>query len=214
MDRSRRGVAPAELLLAVVLLGILLTIAGIRYNRDLVRSKVSHSHSILRQTAAAIEAYHADNGAFPLVTYPPFASPPFTETETDLSEQFKVLPGSLTTPVAYLASDRGMIDPFRTHHPFDHPLAYRIFYLPSDFYHPSSPYHSSGSQATYQAQVRRYGQYVLHGAGPDGWFFNLPGWEGDYALGGWNLASYDPTNGLTSAGDIYRSHKSAFEQHR
>lgn len=63
------------------------------------------------------------------------------------------------------------------------------------------------------AQTRRYGLFVLRCAGPDGYLMNHPRMDGDYDLGGRNLASYDPTHGTTSAGDLYRRQISPEESH-
>jgi len=61
--------------------------------------------------------------------------------------------------------------------------------------------------------MRRYGYWVIRSAGPDTWYQNYLWMHGDYDAGGWNLGSYDPTNGTVSGGDIYRSQMRSEEQH-
>lgn len=202
--RKRRGGIVLEILLAAVILAVLVAVAVPRYERSLVRSRVSVMKSKLRQVALALEAYQADNLAYPLVTYSPFTHPdgqPFTPIEL-----YKVYPGtSLTTPVPYLPDRSPLMDEFRARQQYDSFLPYEIMYLPSAIYQP--PYYSLSNPSVYRSQVLRYGMFVLRSAGPDGYFQNQPGREADYGSGGWNLASYDPTNGTRSSGDIYRSQK-------
>ena len=205
----KKGFTLIELLIVVAIIAILALIAVPNFLEAQVRSKVSRQLSNMRTLVTAIESYHIDHSVYPLTTVDPF--------DLGLPEeaQYKFYPGQLSTPVAYISSDAPMEDIFRQGHNFTEPLAYQLMWHPSLIYDPDGPYEHSGyqSDALHAAQRNRYGEYVLRSAGPDTYYYCGPGYAGDYAAGGWNLASYDPTNGTVSYGDIYRSQKKPDEDH-
>lgn len=201
---KRRGFTLIELLIVVAIIAILALIAVPNFLEAQVRSKVAHQVANLRTTATALETYATDNKDYPPTTYNPPQSIPWAP-----EERWKIYPGIMTTPVAYVSSDAPLQDIFRKAHQFRSKLAYQIMYLPSFFYAPPYP----GNPIYYAPQHNRYGRWVIRSAGPDTWYQNMPGRNGDYDAGGWNRASYDPTNGTISAGDIYRSQKRADEAH-
>ncbi len=215
----KHGFTLIELLIVVAIIAILAAIAVPNFLEAQVRSKVSRMKSDLRTVATALESYVVDHNNYPITTYNPYNPPAGT---WPLQEQWKIFPGypsegmagSLTTPIAYLSSRAAAQDVFRKAHKFESELAYEIMYLPSNFYSTDTAYTGIKSDATFAAQSNRYGTYVIRSAGPDTWYQNHPGRDGDYDLGGWNLASYDATNGTVSAGDIYRSQKRPDEDHR
>lgn len=212
MFYMRKGFTLIELLIVVAIIAILAAIAVPNFLEAQVRSKVSRQVSNMRTVATAMEAYIMDQNSYPLTTWDPFdlfpgAYPP---------SQYKLFPGELTTPIAYITSSAAMEDIFRLPHHFSNPLANQIMYLPSDIYRPGSPYvHSLQSYGTYRAQYNRYGAWVMRSAGPDLYYQNHLNDREDYGEGpgGWNLAAYDPTNGTVSGGDIYRSQKKPDETH-
>jgi len=198
------------LLLAGSILLLLVAAALPSFERSQTRSKVAGMKANLRVVATALEAYRLDNPGYPIVTAAPFTWP--EGRSFDGIEQFKVYPGPcLTSPVAYVPSRSSLLDEFRTSHAYSSRLPYEIMYLPSAIYRP--PY-LVANEFIYRAQVLRYGLFVLRSAGPDGYYQNMPGIQADYGQGGWNLASYDPTNGTFSYGDIYRSQRAPSEMHR
>ena len=202
----RKGFTLIELLIVVAIIAILAAIAIPNFLEAQVRSKVSRMKANLRTSALALEAYFTDNNRYPLTTYAPFGV--FT-----LERQWKVWPGSLTTPVAFISSETALVDVFRASHGYKTQLANEIMYLPSEFYMVPGRYHFTTNTATYPAQLNRYGYWTIRSAGPDTWYQNYLWLAGDYDNGGWFQGSYDPTNGSVSAGDIYRSQKRADEQH-
>lgn len=214
MFRRIKGFTLIELLIVVAIIAILAAIAVPNFLEAQTRSKVSRQLTNMRTTQTAMESYAVDNNAYPITTYAPFQPPTGTWT---LPERWKFYPGypslgkaaGLTTPIAYVSSVASMEDIFRLPHYFTAKLANQIMYLPSFFYKP--PY--SPTSATYGAQSRRYGEWVLRSAGPDTWYQNQGSNQGDYDDGGWGLQSYDPTNGTISTGDIYRSQKRSQEDH-
>ncbi len=204
------GFALIELLIAAGMVVVLAAICVSDFRRAQMWSRISQERGNLRIVATALEAYEADNGSYPLMTYAPFNPPSGVWAA---NEQFKFYPGypgqgkagGLTTPVAYLPGISPLVDVFRLTHTFSSPLPYQIYYLPAAAYRP--PYPINSNDDVYRDWLNRYGLWRIASAGPDKWFQNLPGHDGDYAAGGWNRASYDPTNGIASAGDIYRSQK-------
>ncbi|MCD6385986.1 prepilin-type N-terminal cleavage/methylation domain-containing protein [Candidatus Sumerlaeota bacterium] len=206
--QRKKGFTLIELLIVVAIIAILAAIAVPNFLEAQVRSKVSRQLSNMRTLATAVESYYVDANAYPLTTVAPYdlGLPP--------EAQYKFYPGELTTPIAYLSSDAPMEDIFRKPHHFTEPLAYQVMWHPSLIYDPDGPYTHWGSKAIWAAQRNRYGEWVMRSAGPDTYYYNMPGVRADYGAGGWNLASYDPTNGTVSAGDIYRSQKRSEEQHK
>jgi len=202
---SRKGFTLIELLIVVAIIAILAAIAVPNFLEAQVRSKVSHQVANMRTAVTALESYYTDYNAYPPTTYTG------VNGTYAANELWKVYPGSLTTPIAFISSEAALIDIFRKAHSFPSQLANEIMYLPSFYYQP--PY--DGPPTSYAPQMNRYGLWVIRSAGPDTYYQNQAGVHGDYGFGGtnWNLASYDPTNGTVSAGDIYRSQKRADESH-
>jgi prepilin-type N-terminal cleavage/methylation domain-containing protein len=193
-----------ELLIVVAIIAILAAIAVPNFLEAQTRSKVARTKADLRTVATALESYAVDTNHYPPTTWNP------TNGTWPLEERWKVLPGILSSPIAYISSDTPMRDVFRAAHHLTTELANEVMYLPSEFYKP--PY--SATDASFGPQVGRYGMWVLRSAGPDTYYQNYLWMHGDYDNGGWNLASYDPTNGTISGGDIYRSQKSTSEAHQ
>jgi len=198
----RKGFTLIELLIVVAIIAILAAIAVPNFLEAQTRSKVSHQVANMRTAVTALESYYTDYNAYPPTTYNTvngtFAA----------NENWKVYPGYLTTPIAFISSEAALIDIFRKGHNFPSHLANEIMYLPTFYY--QLPY--DGSPLNYAGQMNRYGMWVIRSAGPDTYYQNQAGVHQDYGPI-WNLASYDPTNGTVSAGDIYRSQKRADEDH-
>ncbi len=207
MYKDRKGFTLIELLIVVAIIAILAAIAVPNFLEAQTRAKVTRQVSNMRTLATAVESYNLDHNAYPLTTVDPFdlGLPP--------EAQYKLYPGQITTPIAYLSSDAAMEDIFRKAHNFEERLANQLMWHPSRIYDPDGPYNHYGGSGVYAAQRNRYGMWVMRSAGPDTFYYNNPGVRADYGAGGWNLAAYDATNGTVSTGDIYRSQKSAAETH-
>ena len=193
----KKGFTLIELLIVVAIIAILAAIALPNFLEAQVRSKVSRQQSNMRTVATVLESYMVDHNHYPPVT-------DIVNGTWSAAERWKIYPGTLTTPIAYLSSNAPLEDVFRLAHSFNSKLAYQIMYLPTFYY--SDEY--SGAASIYPYQYNMYGMWVIRSAGPDTFYQNMPGDRGDYgtgASGQWNRASYDPTNGTVSAGDIYRS---------
>ncbi len=208
----KKGFTLIELLIVVAIIAILAAIAVPNFLEAQVRSKVSRQYTNMRTVATALESYMIEYNHYPITTWDPFDNFPGGEPPS----QWKIYPGELTTPIAFISSAAPMEDIFRFPHNFSNPLANQIMYLPSEVYNPTGPYGGGLQSANqYGLQLGRYGYWAIRSAGPDTWYQNMPGDDADYGMGpgGWNLAAYDPTNGTVSAGDIYRSQKRADESH-
>ena len=210
MFKFRKGFTLIELLIVVAIIAILAAIAVPNFLEAQVRSKVTRQISNMRTLATVVETYYLDNNEYPLTTVDPFDPASGSEPEA----MYKFYPGQLTTPISYVSSNAPMEDIFRLPHNFTNPLANQVMWHPSLIYNqPDGPYTHYGSEAIWAAQRNRYGEWVLRSAGPDTFYYNDPGVRADYGAGGWNLASYDATNGTVSTGDIYRSQKRPDEDH-
>lgn len=215
----RRAFTLIELLIVVAIIAILAAIAVPNFLEAQTRSKVSRQLSNMRTVNTAIEAYYIDSNKYPLATenVSPVQRPGGGSWLPE--ERWKMWPGyantaaGLTTPIAYISGVDALEDIFRLPHNFASKLANQIMWLPSDYYNYSNP---AVQSATYAAQVRRYGLWVMRSAGPDTYYQNHLNQKGDYGTGGpggWNRASYDPSNGTVSAGDLHRSQKKPAESH-
>jgi len=202
----KRAFTLIELLIVVAIIAILAAIAVPNFLEAQTRSKVSRMKADLRTVAVALESYMVDVNHYPPTTYSS------VNGTWPLEERWKFFPGSMTTPVAYISSNAPMQDIFRVSHHFGTELANEIMYLPSFFYQP--PY--SPTDTSYGPQTNRYGAWVIRSAGPDTWYQNFFGVAADYddpPSPGFNLATYEPTNGTISGGDIYRSQKNPDDGH-
>ncbi|HUT23572.1 MAG TPA: prepilin-type N-terminal cleavage/methylation domain-containing protein [Sumerlaeia bacterium] len=186
-----RGFTLIELLIVVAIIAILAAIAVPNFLEAQVRSKVTRVKSDLRTIVTAMEAYRVDN-----TNYPP-------DWDSGL---YGVSPGSewmtyanLTTPVAYLTSVP--VDPFQM---------------------------ALNAKIAIQAKKDPYFQYNGYERPlPPGWdetgtqwFITSPGVDLDDD-GMWWVnptnadivnATYDPSNGTRSSGDIGRSNVRAYPE--
>lgn len=209
-----KGFTLIELLIVVAIIAILAAIAVPNFLEAQVRSKVSRVHADMRTLATAIESYRIDYNDYPIASqyiFGPTAPQPVT---------FNNRLRGITTPVAYMTSLPP--DPFnRTVNQFPVTPGQDPTYEYLD-------YHSAvfgqlipglgtfaifGNQA---AMNKFYGEggrvfWAMHSPGPDqvSDFNTIPLsiQEANARELGTN-ATYDPTNGTVSHGDIVRSNVS------
>jgi hypothetical protein len=172
------------------------------------RSKVARAKSDLRVLATAIEAYTVDHNLPPLDYNVSRGDPLLTGMTENTSgllhpgyalsspERVKV---GLTTPVAYTAN-AWIEDPFvcganTSTVPFDEQKYSYNWFSPS-------PLRGAVARQEYifEEYDKFYGNWRLGSVGPDRTFFN----KGDLYSAS---KIYDPTNGTTSIGNIWRSQR-------
>ena len=93
MTRARRGFTLIELLIVVLIIALLAAIAVPNFLMAQTRAKVARAKNDMRVVAMALEAYHADNQAYPLVFPPP--------EDILLGGAWLLKP--ITTPIAYIS---------------------------------------------------------------------------------------------------------------
>jgi type II secretion system protein G len=180
MNSRRVGFTLIELLIVVAIIGVLAAIAVPNFLNAQVRAKIANTQADQRSLATAIESYRLDNNM-----YPP---------TPDVSAYMRYARlAKLTTPVAYMSSVP--LDPFRS----------RIVHEMLDSAYPlwDPDYADSVKEGTVfdflPEEKNRKGRWVLHGAGPD------QDYEPDTGGGGSGfIIVFDPSNGLSSDGDIDR----------
>lgn len=185
MNAKRRSFTLIELLIVVAIIAILAAIAIPNFLEAQVRAKVSRAKSDARSVAISVEAYNADNTA-----YPP--SPvTFQQVRGNRYSAYSFITNHVTTPIAYI-SNKNIKDVFALHmFDDDHD---RIFWQNCKWLH--IHYAAGGWQDPLFSTLYypSYGEWKIGSLGPNA----------DYD-GGQNI--YDPTNGTVSSGDIYRTQK-------
>jgi len=189
-----------ELLIVVAIIAILAAIAVPNFLEAQTRAKVSRMKADMRSTATALEAYAVDYNKYPpdwlernMAGYPPAERWEYSTKET-----FK----PLTTPVAFLTSAEATRDIFQDQEPFNPSLPGTFGYLLYVNYWPPGAVADAFNEGQGVYREGKRISWVLASFGPDqensaqnmGKPINL-----------WPVtASYDPTNGTISLGDIAR----------
>lgn len=200
---QERAFTLIELLVVVAIIAILAAIAIPSFLNAQTRAKASRAKNDLRTLAGALEAYTVDHGLPPLDYKVSRGDPQLPEMEPSTSGILHpgyvrggaMCPG-LTTPIAYI-QNCWMDDPFGSSGiPFDQRKYTYNWFAPSPL---------RGNEANldyiFQEYEKFYGYWRLGSIGPDGDFYNKA--HTVYAPS----RVYDPTNGTTSAGNIWRSQR-------
>ncbi len=185
-----RGFTLIELLVVVAVIAILAAVAVPNFLEAQARAKCSRARADLRTVATALESYSADNNGH----YP--ADRPRGDLDGFLAAP------ALTSPVAYLASLGGVIDPFRRDLdlvPADADEAYRYWNLAG------RARESDPIPAAVANGIETEGSWVVSSAGPDR--VDQYPTSGDHL---YETVLYDATNGTVTRGDIVRSAREAW----
>jgi len=185
MNSGKSGFTMVELLLVVAMISVLAAIAYPNYLESQIKSKVAQAKSGLKNLGVAMEAYYVDNDGYP-VEY-------LTNGYSEATRNARIY-GQLTSPVAYLTNIPR--DPLRA------TVADGTSYL-------NNPYFS------YYNWSWRVGHQInlVNDYSWDPWYKGLTsvamisyGPSGRAASGtnGFGFGTYDPTNGITSPGYLYR----------
>lgn len=207
----KRAFTLLDLMVLLAIVAIIAAIAVPNWTDSQQRTAVSRGKAELRMAATAVEAYAADYGRHPYDGY--FVGAPGFMPVTLYNYWF--LPFTLSTPVPYLSTSR-IVDPFRRQSGSIPATLYQFHDIRYTNIHSTwgtafSQYTNRTSPSMYYAAVQLdYGSYRLLSAGPDGQYgptgFNSPGTAPPYNYpAGTVPIPYDPTNGVYSLGDIFRS---------
>ena len=191
---ENKGLCIVEIL-AVLAIILILAAIGSSLREDFgTRKSVAQVRGDLSMIATALEAYAADNGAFPF--------------DLDSRGWPWYLTDVLTTPVAYM-SDAFISDPFRTFPQSPVSMRYRYINFPANApptgWRPS-PYPgpffvrwvAAFTQSSIDLAMALFGEWKLSSAGPDRT-------SNTYFVS--QELQYDPSNGTFSGGDIIISHR-------
>lgn len=183
----KKGFTLIEILVVVAILAMLSAIATNNFLEAQVRSKISKTKVDMRSLSLAIEAHAVDNNHYP-IGYP----------GPSLEMLIKWGTQSLSTPIAYV-QDSYPLDPFMISKDD------RIW---------------TGSGGSYYIMSRRDTSYQYFNLGDKGWLLSSLGPDKDsdippifvhdnqndylHSINNINSQFYDPTNGTTSSGDIFK----------
>lgn len=215
MRKSKAGFTLIELLIVVAIIGILAAIAIPNFLEAQTRAKVASAQQELKTVETAIALYRIDRNAYPLDAWDWMNLNAGPNWITNQNHQLFAAPLlALTTPTNYLTSIPD--DPFSKNtdqtvgdKPIVGGYAYGTNNGIGDFYHYGEEVLCAILKSRDQnVELDNYGSkwwcmgtnyhYWLGSFGPD------KSWDGDIDDCGCGLPDYDPANGTTSRGGIYR----------
>jgi prepilin-type N-terminal cleavage/methylation domain-containing protein len=195
----RRASTLIELLIVVAIIAILAAIAVPNFLEAQTRAKVSRTRADMRSVATGIESYRIDANAYP----PPFG------IAVEGRDSWAVL----STPVAYLTAGR-MQDPFARASVSigQTTLTYEAINGQQQIIETGAVAPASvlpAGQRAYWWWIASRGadaRYGFMGGGSDPEYkIRTKFYNSDTDPGGFLTTVYDPTNGTTSLGNIYRA---------
>lgn len=208
VSKKESGFTLIELLIVVAIIAILAAIAIPNFLQAQVRAKIARVKADMRTIATGLETYAVDHNEYPFCSAIAKGSGAIEFKNSNYSCQHKFVSAVMTTPVAYLSSIP--LDPFATEFEAVEAQNYKYNSLAyekrrTDF---SSGNPWPGPNCAYENRLKFLGAWAMWGCGPDLDRTDLC----QKAIGGaastkWYLGFYDPTNGTTSNGDIFRSQK-------
>jgi len=207
----KKGFTLIELLIVVAIIAILAAIAVPNFLEAQTRAKVSRTKADMRSLVTAVETYKIDTNSYPTCTgngYLDIWRPYAGGKKAADPKALYTIGFELTTPIAYITTINGLIDPFRKsriqYYESNPTLSGRQYYgyINNDMISKQSP----DNQAL-KDKIGIHGAYVLASGGPDGYINNSYNGKEDYkeyAVFPFGR-NYDASNGTVSVGDIYRS---------
>jgi len=188
---KERGFTLIELLIVVAIIGILAAIAVPNFLNAQIRAKLARVESDLKSLATALTMYKMDNGHAPRDNFP--------------NHGWFYSYCLLTTPVAYM--NAVIPDVFQADDTLQGSADHRIggpngpvtYDYGTDVFHGYTGANRTPNHAWYKAW--RNSEWKIGSCGPDNKYLNVALPAGAGWLAGFY---YDASNGLTSAGDIFR----------
>jgi prepilin-type N-terminal cleavage/methylation domain-containing protein len=200
--QKKKAFTLIELLIVVAIISILASIALPNFREAQTRSKVAVARSDLRTLSMALEEYMLDNGAYP---------------QSEINGTLKYL-DQLSTPIAYLVEPR-LRDPFTKQASLED---FNVRQIPTYRYY---GFNKVGvlnadtdtgeiiSPRSGDDEQLRIVWFMLFCHGPNGVRDNLEGAVSGTFIKAENIQEidrfvhfvYDPTNGTSSSGEIFRS---------
>lgn len=191
--KKQEGFTLIELLIVIAIIGILAAIAIPNFLNAQTRAKVARAKTDIKTLVTGLEQYCIDHGNYPTYHYTGWWNFYIGGTVTGRHQSPAFIGANpLTSPIAYISSYPD--DPFAAKIKKETPEDHQFHYV-------SWPYAIATAAErdvdSFQKLYLECGDYRVHSRGPDtkGPDSGLP---------------YDPTNGVTSAGDIIYSQKSGF----
>ncbi|MBI1390089.1 MAG: prepilin-type N-terminal cleavage/methylation domain-containing protein [bacterium] len=187
--QKKMGFTLIELLIVVAIIGILAAIAVPNFLNAQIRAKLARVESDHRSLATALAMYKLDNGHAPRDNFP--------------GHSWTASYALLTSPVAYMSSI--LPDVFQADDVLQGDALHRIggpngpltYDYGTDVFHGYTGANRTNNHPWYKAW--RNSEWKIGSCGPDLKYLNVN------TAAGWSSASYyNSSNGLISAGDIYR----------
>ena len=198
--KGHKGFTLIELLIVVAIIAILAAIAIPNFLAAQVRSKVSRAKAEQQSLATALESYYIDNNVYPAPDQTNVLGTQGSAGDDTLTSDGQI-PRSLTTPVAFITSI--FRDPFKANG--------RGYYE----YGGGTPNSPNGTAINGAFTAWPASGWIVTSYGPDitdGYSGNKmleeTAWSDQNFTQPFALESspltYDPTNGTTSGGDVWR----------
>ncbi len=200
MMKGYKGFTLIELLIVVAIIAILAAIAIPNFLAAQTRSKVSKAKAEQQSIATALESYYVDNNIYPAPDVCPTSGTNFDANDSATNDG--QLPRALTTPVSFVSSL--FRDPFKLNGKGIYEYGGGSPNVPGSLAVVNGVYSGWPGNGWI---VSSYGPDVVDGYGSTK-MLEESAW-GDSAFGTNprlenSPFTYDPTNGTTSGGDVWR----------
>lgn len=184
------GFTIVELLIVVSIIVILAAIVTENVLAAQIRAKIARCHSDLRTLSIGIEIYHTDNHQYPRMAHWKFYGDPNFDI-VDGEKASGIMSKALSTPIAYVTQAQ-IMDPFMATDRVA-PIDERMY-----TYQVIGVYSSRNPKSKFWGPAGDFfGGWRLIAVGPDRLF--------DHGFVNSGQLPYDPTNGIISFGNLWRS---------